>query len=142
VVPWFCYNVVFFMLKWVGINLYLDNRCLLIKYDQLRMLTAMTQPLFDGLASFPHLLSTNDKSTHPCLTTVQKRMWKWNTTATSRTSRHAFTSQSPVEEALLQMSFRILVKRLRPLCLFYSEFNNVILLSCLYFEHCLCYIHL
>ena len=28
------------MLKWVGINLYLVNRCLLIKYDQLKFLTA------------------------------------------------------------------------------------------------------
>jgi hypothetical protein len=72
------------------------------------------------------LLSTNHKSTHPCLTAVQKRTWKWNTTATSRSSRCAFTSQSSVEEAFLQISFRISVKHLRLSCLFYSECNNFI----------------
>jgi hypothetical protein len=55
------------MLKWVGINLYLVNRYLLIKYDQLKMLTAMSlSASLDGLAFFPHLLSTKYKSTHPC----------------------------------------------------------------------------
>ena len=88
------------MLKWVGINLYLDNRCLLIKYDQLKMLTAMSlSASLDGLAFFPHLLSNNHKSTHPCLNAVQKRMLKWRITMTLRSSRHAFTSQLPVEEA-------------------------------------------
>ena len=45
---WFCYDDVVdisFMLKWVGINLYLVNRCLLIKYDQLKMLTAINPSL-------------------------------------------------------------------------------------------------
>ena len=71
------------MLKWVGINLYLDNRCLLIKYDQLKMLTATSlSASLDGLAFFPHLLSTNHKSTYPYLN-----------------SMHAFTSRLPMEEA-------------------------------------------
>ena len=30
---WFLYDL---MLKWVGINLYLEIRCLLIKFDQLK----------------------------------------------------------------------------------------------------------
>ena len=56
------------MLKWVGINLYLVNRRLLLKYDQLKMLTAISlSASLDVLAFFPHLLSTNYKSTHPCL---------------------------------------------------------------------------
>jgi hypothetical protein len=56
------------MLNWVGINLYLVNRCLLIKYYQLKVLTAMSLlASLDGLAAFPHLLSANHKSTHPYL---------------------------------------------------------------------------
>jgi hypothetical protein len=88
------------MLKWVGINLYLDNRCLLIKYDQLKMLTTTSLSVsLDGLAFFPHLLSTNHKSTYPYLNAVQKRMLKWRITMTLRSSMHAFTSRLPVEEA-------------------------------------------
>jgi hypothetical protein len=96
-----------------------------------------------GLAFFPHLLSNNHKSTQPCLTIVQKKPWKRNTAATSRSSRRAFTSQSPVEEASLQISFRISVKRLKLSCLFYLECNNIIYsiwftfqtLSLIYFTH-------
>ena len=64
------------------------------------MLTALNHTLsLMALHFFPHLLSTNHKSTHPCLNTVQKRMFKWRTTTTSRSSRRAFTSQLHVDEA-------------------------------------------
>ena len=88
------------MLKWVGINLCLVNRCLLIRYDYLKMLTAMSLSAFlDGLAFFSHLLSTNHKCTHPCLNVVQKRTLKWRTTTSLRSSRRAYTRRLPVEEA-------------------------------------------
>ena len=44
-----------FMLKWVGINLYLVNRCSLIKYDQLKMLTAVNPSLSCWLCILPPL---------------------------------------------------------------------------------------
>ena len=62
------------------------------------MLTAINLASLDGHAFFPHLLSTNHKSTHPCLNVVQKRMLKWRTTTALRSSRCAFTSRLPVEE--------------------------------------------
>ena len=46
----------------------------------------------------------------------------------SRSSRHSFTSQLPVGEVVLWTSVRMSVKRLRPLSLFHSECNNIILL--------------
>ena len=56
------------LFKWVGINLYLVNRGLLIKYDQLKLLTTESlQPFLFKLACSPHLLSTHHKCTHPCL---------------------------------------------------------------------------
>ena len=128
------------MLKWVGINLYLVNRCLLIKYDHLRMLTAMSLSAFlDGLAFFPHLLSTNHKCTHPCLIAAQKRTLKWRTTTTSKSSRHAFTSQLPVglDEALLKISYRISVERLKTFVFIYRSVIMLCTLSCLRFGHCL-----
>ena len=76
--------------------------------------------------------------THLCLIAAQKRTLKWRTTKTSRSSRRAFTSQLPVglDEALLKISFRISMERLKT---FVSIYRSVIVLctrSCLCFEHC------
>ena len=44
------------MLKWVGINLYIDNSRMLIKFDQLKMLTAINPIFFlKALHFFPPL---------------------------------------------------------------------------------------
>ena len=109
------------MLKWVGINLYLVNRCSLIKYDQLKMLTAINPSLSWWTCIFPHLPSTNHKSTHPYLNAVQKKTLKWRITTTSRSSRRAFTSQLPVEEAVAA----VLIQD-NDLCVYLSECNKVI----------------
>jgi hypothetical protein len=51
---------------WVGINLYFISNQVLIKFDQLKMLNALSQSTIKPLHSFfaPHLLSTT--SAHPC----------------------------------------------------------------------------
>jgi hypothetical protein len=53
-------------LRWVGIYLYFICNLVLIKFDQLKMLNALSQSTIKPLHSFfpPHLLSTT--SAHPC----------------------------------------------------------------------------
>jgi hypothetical protein len=52
---------------WVGIYLHLVIRCSLIKFDQLKLLTAESPSLpLIALHISPHGLSTNHKCTHPC----------------------------------------------------------------------------
>jgi hypothetical protein len=48
---------------WVGINLHLVNRCLLIKFDQLKIITAENLSLPLIALHIPHGLSTNHKHT-------------------------------------------------------------------------------
>ena len=51
-------------------------------------------------------------------------------------SRRAFTRQLPVDEALLKISFRISVERLRTFMSIYQSVTKLFTLSCLRFEHC------
>ena len=100
------------------------------------MVTVINLSLSLMALHFSPLLSTNHKSTHPCLNVVQKRMLKWRTTTTSRSFRRVFTSQPPVEEAATAAFILDIGETIKDLHACLSECNKVTL-SYLRFEHCL-----
>jgi len=90
---------------------------------------------------FSHLLSTNHKSTHPCLIVVQKRTMRWNTTVTSRSSRSIHQSSSCGKPCWrFRLCYRWNVKTFVSII---GVCNKVLIFYFVYIvEHCLWYIHL
>jgi hypothetical protein len=95
---------VLFLLIWVGINLYLSNQ-VLIKYDQLKLIIAVSQlafPYFWPCMSYNllHLLSTNHKCTHACFiktNAAQNKIIDRSSLKTSRSFRLMSPSHMPVK---------------------------------------------